>query len=443
MDFEYRGFYLSFPSHLAFPDFSRLGWKNVTINHLGKLQRPRENNIRVGVYYIDEEDLSDDSFKKLFIHYPNVNWIAIVSENGIKSPLVRQKIASWFYDYHTLPLDENRLLFSLGRAYGMSNLNQNFECNSSWTNKMVGKSAAMQQLYLAMNKLSNCNVPVLISGESGTGKELVAQAIHASSHYANGAIIELNCGALPRELIQSELFGHEKGAFTGATQRVIGCVEAANGGTLFLDEVGDLPLDLQANLLRVLQEGVVQRVGSHTRVPVDVRIIAATHVNLEQAVIENRFRQDLFYRLSVVPLEVPTLRNRGSDIELLAKHFLSLFRTDAITRITGFSRCAICAIRIHPWPGNVRELINRVRRAIIMTENSTITAIDLGLTQPEEQPLEVINLDLVRAKVEREAIERALHISNSNVSSAAQLLGISRRTLYRLIDKHCCVTTAN
>ncbi len=430
-----RCFFLYFPSHLFFPNLRKFGWKGLSIDSLGKQQRRRGNDVRVGIYYIDEH-ANDDSFEELFSQYPGVNWIAVVSEEAIKSSLVRQKIVSLFYDYHTLPIDEIRLLFSLGRAFGMSNLCQCSEESRHFPNKMVGNSTVMRQLYLAMHKLSDCNVPVLINGESGTGKELVAQAIHAGSHYAKGAIIELNCGALPRELIQSELFGHEKGAFTGASQRVIGCVEAANGGTLFLDEIGDLPLDLQVNLLRVIQVCDVQRVGSHNKVSVDFRIIAATHANLEKAVSENRFRQDLFYRLNVVPLHVPTLRSRGGDIELLALHFLTLFRTDAKVRITGFSHSGLAAIRNHPWPGNVRELINRVRRAIIMAENSIITATDLGLVQSEERLQEVVTLGLVRDKAERDTIDKALNICNFNVANAAKMLDISRRTLYRLMDKH-------
>ncbi|MGB1236722.1 MAG: sigma 54-interacting transcriptional regulator [Pseudomonadales bacterium] len=438
MDFEYRSFFLYFPVNAPFPDLCEFGWHQIPAEVALASTQLNDNNTRVGIYYIDEA-LTSDNFEQLLLRHPNVNWIAMVSENGLKSPAVRQKISNWFYDYHTLPIDRERLLFSLGRAFGMSKLCRLIDSSDSRAYQMVGKSIAMKRLYLAIDKLAASKVPVLINGESGTGKELVAQAIHANSPNACGSIVELNCGALPRDLVQSELFGHEKGAFTGACQRAIGCVEAANGGTLFLDEIGDLPLEMQANLLRVLQEGIVQRVGSHDRVPVDVRIIAATHVDLEQAVREKRFREDLFYRLNVVPLEVPSLRTRGSDIELLAQHFLSQFRSDTLVRITGFSLEAISAMRHYSWPGNVRELINRVRRAIIMTESTLIQASDLGLAIPSEDKKTLINLEQVRTRAERETIDRALNICNSNLSCAAKLLGVSRRTLYRLIEKHCFV----
>jgi DNA-binding NtrC family response regulator len=440
MGFEYRSCFLYFPKNRRFPDLSHAGWHSRSINSQGKLKRPNDQNVRVGLYYIDE-NIDSESFEEASVNNPHVIWIALVSEIGIKSPLIRKKISSRFYDYHTLPIDEERLLFSLGRAFGMSNLNLYLGTKSDRVYQMVGNSLAMEKLYSAIDRLVDSNVPVLINGESGTGKELVAQAVHASSQYSAGPIVELNCGALPRELIQSELFGHEKGAFTGANQRVIGCVEAANGGTLFLDEIGDLPLEMQANLLRVLQEGTVQRIGSHDKVYVDVRIIAATHVDLEQAVKEKHFREDLYYRLNVVPLEVPTLRSRGFDIELLAQHYLTLFRGDTKVRITGFSICALAAIHAYQWPGNVRELINRVRRAIIMSEYTVISAADLGLAEAETTQPELVNLEDIRTRVERETIDRALSLSNCNISNAATLLGVSRRTLYRLIEKHCVIVS--
>jgi len=440
MDFEQRSFLLYPPEKQHFPDFSSAGWQSILIEQHLSPSALDGSAARVGIYYLDEA-LDNDFFQALCQAHPNVHWIALVSEGGIRSPAIRQKLANWFYDYHTLPIDEKRLLFSLGRAYGMSNLCRCLNPEHHKEHQMVGNSRQMQRLYQAIDKLADSNVPVLIHGESGVGKELVAQAIHANSPSACGPIVELNCGALPRELIQSELFGHEKGAFTGACQRVIGCVEAASGGTLFLDEIGDLPLDMQANLLRVLQEGVVQRIGSHETIPVDVRIIAASHVDLEQAVAEKRFREDLFYRLNVVPVEVPTLRSRGADVELLANHFLAQFREESKVRVSGFSLDAISALRAHCWPGNVRELINRVRRAIIMTDSGVIKASDLGLIEAVHDQRELINLEQVRIQAEKETIDRALNLSNCNIANAAKLLGVSRRTLYRLIEKHCFIVS--
>ncbi len=224
----------------------------------------------------------------------------------------------------------------------------------------------MQALYRSIRKVAITDAPVFISGESGTGEELTAVAIHERSVRRDQPFVAINCGAIPPHLLQSELFGYERGAFTGANQRKIGRVEAANGGTLFLDEIGDLPLESQASLLRFLQERKIERLGGQTSTEVDVRIISATHVDMQTAMIEGRFRADLYHRLCVLQIDEPPLRVRGKDIELLANHMLKRFRKDASRRLRGFSPCAIAALHNYGWPGNVRELINRVRRAIVM-----------------------------------------------------------------------------
>jgi DNA-binding NtrC family response regulator len=276
--------------------------------------------------------------------------------------------------------------------------------------------------------------PVLVFGESGTGKELTAQSIHRRSLRAGGPFMAINCGAIAHHLLQSELFGYERGAFTGANARKIGHVEAANGGTLFLDEIGDLPLESQASLLRFLQERTIQRLGGYEAIGVDVRIISATHVDLEAAVRAGRFRADLYHRLCVLRLEEPPLRARGRDIELLAHRMFERYRGDSPRHIRGFSAAAIKAMYRYDWPGNVRELINRVRRAIVMAESRAITPGDLELAGCVE--LQVSTLAEARDQAERGAIEQALARHRFRLSAAAQELEVSRATLYRLMLVH-------
>jgi DNA-binding NtrC family response regulator len=292
----------------------------------------------------------------------------------------------------------------------------------------------MLALFRSIRKVAMTDAPVFISGESGTGKELTAVAIHERSVRREQPFVAINCGAIPAHLLQSELFGYERGAFTGANQRKIGRVEAANGGTLFLDEIGDLPLESQASLLRFLQERKVERLGGHGSTPVDVRIISATHVDMQTAMIEGRFRADLYHRLCVLQIDEPPLRARGKDIELLAKHMLDRFKKDASRRLRGFAPDAIAAIHNYGWPGNVRELINRVRRAIVMSEGRQISARDLELGEYVE--VAPVSLAQAREAAERQAIELALLRHRGRLGDAAQELGISRVTLYRLLSAH-------
>src|ERR1700754_3641087 len=271
---------------------------------------------------------------------------------------------------------------------------------------MVGSCDAMLALFRSIRKVAMTDAPVFISGESGTGRDRPAVAIHERSARRNAPFVPINCGAIPPHLLQSELFGYERGAFTGANQRKIGRVEAANGGTLFLDEIGDLPLESQASLLRFLQERKVERLGGHGSIEVDVRIISATHVDMNTAMIEGRFRSDLYHRLCVLQIDEPPLRARGKDIELLARHMLERFRKDASRRLRGFAPDAIAALHNYSWPGNVRELINRVRRAIVMAESKLISADDLDLAQFTEQ--QTMSLSQAREAAEKRAIEAAL-----------------------------------
>ena len=307
------------------------------------------------------------------------------------------------------------------------------------THSLVGSSAAMLAVHAKLHKFAPVDLPVLVTGETGTGKELAARALHDMSLRRGHPFIAVNCGALPANLVQSELFGHEKGAFTGANARRIGLFESADGGTIFLDEIGDLPLEAQTNLLRVLQEGSLERVGSHHPVRIDVRVVAATHVDLEAAVAQGRFREDLFYRLDVLRLHMPRLRERGDDVELLARHCLAGFRDEHRVRARGFDASARRALNNHSWPGNVRELLNRVRRAAVVCENELIdaTALQLPVTTPACGGANgTEGLGEVRVHAERDAVLATLRESGFNVSECARRLRVSRVTVYRLCRKH-------
>ncbi|CAL8473326.1 MULTISPECIES: sigma-54 dependent transcriptional regulator [Caballeronia] len=368
----------------------------------------------------------------------NVGWVAATVAGQLEDAAVRRLIRDYCFDYVTLPTSNDRIVDSVGHAYGMVSLHDaashDARSEGRAEGEMVGSCDAMLALFRSIRKVAMTDAPVFISGESGTGKELTAVAIHERSARRDQPFVAINCGAIPAHLLQSELFGYERGAFTGANQRKIGRVEAANGGTLFLDEIGDLPLESQASLLRFLQERKVERLGGHGSTPVDVRIISATHVDMQTAMIEGRFRADLYHRLCVLQIDEPPLRARGKDIELLAKHMLDRFKKDASRRLRGFSPDAIAAIHNYGWPGNVRELINRVRRAIVMSEGRQITARDLELGEYVE--VAPVSLAQAREAAERQAIELALLRHRGRLGDAAHELGISRVTLYRLLSAH-------
>lgn len=297
---------------------------------------------------------------------------------------------------------------------------------------LLGESEVMLVMRATLRKYAPVDLPVLITGETGTGKEVAAHALHRLSARNGKPFQAINCGAIPSTLIQSELFGHERGAFTGATGRRAGLFETAHTGTVFLDEIGDLPLDAQTSLLRVLQEGTIERVGSNQPIPVDVRILAATHVDLERAVEEGRFRRDLYYRLNVLRLAMPPLRRRDGDIELLSRQFLRNFRTRHPTRARGYTTEARQAMDRFPWPGNVRELLNRVQRAAITAEGELISCADLEL----DQPANGTQLSKARSHAERETLLSCLQQSQYNISACARLMKVSRVTIYRMCRKH-------
>ncbi len=365
-------------------------------------------------------------------------WVALLQKEALKQPDCLDVVLGCVFDHHHLPVDFPRLLVTLGHAYGQAELRQGAarrDVQPAAASVIIGSSAATHRLLAQIARVADVDAPVLIQGESGTGKELAAQAIHRASPRGSGPFLVVNCGANQGPLLRSELFGHVQGAFPGASQDHRGNVEAANGGTVFFDEIGDLPGELQASLLRLLQDGLIHREGSTQGTPVDVRVIAATHLDLEQAVREGRFRKDLYYRLNVLPLHAPPLRERREDITPLAQHFYALYAHERRPRLQGFSRAGLASMQAHAWPGNVRELNNRVRRAVVMAEGHLIRPEDLGLGAAQAgDPSEA--LDTARTSAERNAICVSLQRAGNNVTRAARELGISRMTLYRLMAKH-------
>lgn len=423
-------------------ELERVGWQVTATSDVEEARKfIVQNRLHVGLINFTQQ--SSDSYlqniEEILEHSTYTEWIALIENKSELSAKLRQIIAESCLDFHTLPVAPQNLIASIGHAYGMARM--------KWDNlydagkedvreeEMVGSSQEIKNLFNAIRKVAPVSAPVLITGESGTGKELTAHAVHERSKYAHGPFITVNCGAIPPSLVQSELFGYEKGAFTGANQRKIGHIEAADSGTIFLDEVGDLPLDQQINLLRFLQEGTIQRVGGNEQIPVDARVIAATHVDLQQAVKNGRLREDLFYRLNVLHLRTPPLRDRPSDIELLANYFFKKFCHEKNKRVQGFSKSCLAVMRDYTWDGNVRELVNRIRHAMVMCENRLISAEDMGIDQ--SSPLfHFMTLKEAKERAERDAILNTLARKQNNVTLTAKSLGVSRVTLYRLLEKH-------
>ncbi len=397
----------------------------------------------VGIVGFGEKELVDHGHRieLMLAQSQRLKWIALIPRDAGEQPSFRQLIGSAFYDYHTLPVDAARLSITLGHALGMAEISADAFYTGNWDlhrhpeSEMVGASTQMQKIYQEIRKVAGVEAPVLITGESGTGKELTAQAIHERSTRKEGPFVAVNCGALPANLIQSELFGHEKGAFTGAHERKLGRIESAANGTLFLDEIGDLPMDLQTNLLRFLQEKTIHRIGGRQDIEVNVRVLAATHINLEAAIKDGRFRQDLYYRLNVLQIKMPPLRERSGDILLLAHYIFTRFSDEKGHRVKGFSEEALNSMNQYDWPGNIRELINRVRRAMVMCEKFLISPVDLGLERRTNSRMQV-TLNEARDSAEASSIRGALAQSRGSVSVAARQLGISRVSLYRLMEKH-------
>jgi two-component system, NtrC family, response regulator len=382
--------------------------------------------------------------------------VIVVTGRGEKEHALRA-VQSGAYDFYSKPIELPELKVMLQRAFYLSGLeaeNRRLQEQGGVDNQMLGlfgQCPQMQEVFLTIRKVATVDVPVLILGESGTGKEVVARAIHGRSLRVARPFVPINCGAIPENLLESELFGHEKGAFTGAQARVKGKVEYAQEGTLFLDEIGEMPPLLQVKLLRFLQEKLIQRVGGREDIAVDARIVAATNIDLTQAIASGQFREDLYYRLGVITVQLPPLRERGADIPLLASLFLQRFSNEFGKKVRGFSAAALRAMDQFDWPGNVREMENKIKRAVVMADGLIIEPVDLGFATassgdevPDDQPaagefgmqLEGMTLRDARGAVEKQLLVRAMERHEGNVSRAADVLGLTRPTFYDLLKKH-------
>ncbi len=379
--------------------------------------------------------------------------VIVITGNAEKENALKA-IAEGAFDFCEKPVDLQVLTVIIDRAFRVYELEEENRRlhlkvrSSNGLANMLGSSQIMQELFSTIRKISPSDYPVLIEGESGTGKEMIAKAIHSLSNRKKEPFVIINCGAIPENLLESELFGYEKGAFTGATSRKIGKLERANQGSAFLDEIGELPLNLQVKLLRFLQEGTIERLGGNKQLQLDVRIIAATNIKLKKAVKAGRFREDLYFRLNVLPLKVPPLRKRGEDILLLARHFLDMFSLESKKGNMRFTPAALKAMLEYAWPGNVRELENVIKRAVVITDGKLIGPEHLSFMK--EASLEMImsgspdsitpdiplTLKQARSMAEREALKRALMLTKNNISQAAKILDVSRPTIHDLIKKH-------
>jgi len=368
---------------------------------------------------------------------PDVKLLVITGREEREHAL--KAVADGAYDYFCKPIDLEELRVILRRAFYVHGLEQEEGsyrriCPNEGFEGMLGSSPQVQEVFAAIRKVAATDAAVLVIGESGTGKELVARAIHARGARREGRFVAINCGAIPENLLESELFGHERGAFTGAHVRRQGRIENAQGGTLFLDEISDLPLSLQVKLLRFLQDSRIERVGGRESIAIDARVITATNQDLKQGIRKGRFREDLYYRLDVVTITVPPLREREGDVFILADAILDRCVTDYKKKVKGFTEAALKAIRQYSWPGNVRELENRIKRAVIMADKGKIKASDLELESTVEENGSR-DLQQARAELEREMIVHALGRNGGNLTKMAVELGISRPTLYDLMKK--------
>jgi two-component system NtrC family response regulator len=371
---------------------------------------------------------------------PDTKVIVVTGHNDRTNAM--RAIAMGAYDFYEKPIDPEILGISIkraGRLYQIEQENRRLQSvhGESALEGLIAASPEMLKVCRTVEKLAPTDVSTLILGESGTGKEVLVKALHNLSDRRDKRLVAINCAAIPEALLESDLFGYEKGAFTGAAKTTQGKIEVANGGILFLDEVGDLPQPLQAKLLRFLQERVIERIGGRSEIPVDVRVICATHRDLPELINAGEFREDLYYRINEATIKVPPLRERQGDSLLLARAFLEKFAVQLKRPIKGFTPQAIEAIEAYDWPGNVRELENRVKRAVIMADGTQISLEDLELSgRAEDHAPEPFNLREVRERAESEAIVRALARADGNVSKAAELLGVTRPTLYNLMKKY-------
>lgn len=368
---------------------------------------------------------------------PDTKVIVLTGQNDQANAL--RAIALGAYDFFAKPFEPELLSLTIDRAFRLHQLQQeNRRLQSlqhpSALGGLLTRDSGMQRVCRTIEKVASSNATVLLLGESGTGKEVLARGVHEASPRKSARFVAINCAAIPDNLLESELFGYEKGAFTGAAKTTPGKIEAANGGTLMLDEIGDLPMSLQAKLLRFLQERVIERLGGRQEIPVDVRIVCATHQDLKSHIKDGRFREDLFYRLAEIVVDIPPLRSRNGDAALLAHAFVHRFADEHKRGSMTLTEDAIRAIETHTWPGNVRELENSIKRAVIMADGQQITREDIGLDHLEVAT-DFIDLRQVREEAERKAVAVALSRANGNIVRAAEILGISRPTLYDLMHR--------
>jgi len=368
--------------------------------------------------------------------------VIVASGHGARESALRA-IQHGAYDFYQKPVDIDSLGLIVRRALHLHRIeteNRQLADRAPQDNRVLGRliTAAPEMVKVArtIERVAGTRVSVMLLGASGTGKELLAKGLHDASPRAQGAFVAINCAAIPENLLESELFGHEKGAFTGAVKTTEGKIEQASGGTLFLDEVGDIPIQLQVKLLRFLQERTIERIGGRRSIEVDTRIVCATHQNLEAMITDGRFREDLFYRLAEIVVRIPSLVERPGDAPLLAKVFLTRFAGEMNPAVKGFAPDALAAIDAWTWPGNVRELENRVKRAVIMADGKLVCASDLDLAEPSEEAGNPLNLKTAREVTDRKMIRHALARSEGNISNTARLLGISRPTLYDLLKQY-------
>jgi DNA-binding NtrC family response regulator len=395
----------------------------------------------------ESRDLTERSeIQQTVFALPRVKWIGALAREDLRDIVTKRFITQRLYDFQVFPLDGERLAMALGHAFGMATIEQEFRRGEEacWSARsgLIGDSSVMRDLYRLLKHAAESDVPVLITGPTGTGKEKAARAIHEHSARAEGPFVALNCAAIPPSLLQAELFGHVKGAFTDASERRIGHIEAAEGGTLFLDEIGDMPIDSQATLLRFLEDKLVTPLGSRKSTRVDVRVIASTNKDLEAAIRKHLFRADLFYRLAVLVVRTPRLSLREGDIELLARHFLDeAIAAVGVAQDVCFSDDALKVIRTYAWPGNLRELRSCVFHAVVDCKSRLILPGDLniGATSANRDDLRQLggeSLQDARDQSEKRKLELALAINGSNITRTARDLNVSRMTLYRLMAKH-------
>ncbi|GLX78214.1 sigma-54-dependent Fis family transcriptional regulator [Thalassotalea insulae] len=355
-------------------------------------------------------------------------------ENALKA------IALGAYDFYQKPIESEVINIIVARAFSVASLEQENRLMRSVGGNdigIIGNSESIERLRMMVKRIAPTQITALLLGESGTGKEVTANAVHLASERSNKPFVAINCASIPETLLESELFGFEKGAFTGAVRTTKGKIECAEGGTLFLDEIGDMPFNLQAKLLRFLQEKKIERLGGRQEIEVDVRVVCATNQNLEEMVANKTFREDLFYRVSEITLNIPPLRERDEDVLILAQFFLQRYAQEYKSNGKSFSDDALSAIKAHKWPGNIRELQNKVKSSAIMATGTQVTAMDLGFFDHTDTDLELnLNLRQVREQAESLAIQKAYALTEGNMSKCAELLGVTRPTLYSLIEKY-------